>query len=379
MSQSITKALSKMLTAVFVFSVIASSLPVIAAESKNSIDDLKKIQNNIREKDPQKIQSEKLTKKNKDVQVSNQKDLDIEIDSSTKQIRVKNAKKGNTTIGIPNGEQLTDVQTIDNQVIFSNKNAKFDVVAEALDGGVRQVINIKDSSAPTEYDFPISLDVGEKIVVNEDGSAMVTTPLSEKEKAKREELVKTAPAGIIVPMYDAKFSVAKPWARDANGTELRTYYTVSGSNLRQTIETKDAVFPVVADPGYCSQYIVSNDYVLRNYYQNQYRWMYEVLPTYCGKASYAPTNWDEWNEVTQKDTSPSPLCDMRCYGTSTYWSLYNQYMCHSDWINLSNVVGIMPGTNQEYRDRYHLEAWRLDKVYWSFVANKCNGDPNTTN
>ncbi len=56
-----------MLTAVFVFSVIVASLPAMAAESKNSIDDLKKIQNNIREKDPQKIQSQKLAKKNKDV------------------------------------------------------------------------------------------------------------------------------------------------------------------------------------------------------------------------------------------------------------------------------------------------------------------------
>ena len=67
MSQTFTKVLSKLLTAVFVFSVIVASLPAMAAESKNSIDDLKKIQNNIREKDPQKIQSQKLAKKNKDV------------------------------------------------------------------------------------------------------------------------------------------------------------------------------------------------------------------------------------------------------------------------------------------------------------------------
>ncbi len=169
-----------MLTAVFVFSIIVASLPATAAESKNSIDDLKKIQNNIRDKDPQKIQSEKLTKKSKDVQVSNQKNLDIEIDSDNKQIRVNNKSKGNTTIGIPGSNLLTDVQTVDNQVIFSNKNAKFDVVAEAIGGGVRQVINIKDSSAPTEYDFPIFLAEGEKLILNEDGNAIITKPKTEQ-------------------------------------------------------------------------------------------------------------------------------------------------------------------------------------------------------
>ena len=93
MSQTFTKVLSKILTAVFVFSVIIASLPATAAESKNSIDDLKKIQNNIREKDPFKIKSQKIISKSKNVQVSNQSELSIEIDQVSKKINIINDKK----------------------------------------------------------------------------------------------------------------------------------------------------------------------------------------------------------------------------------------------------------------------------------------------
>ncbi len=381
MSQTFTKVLSKILTVIFTFSLLVNTLPINAAESKNSIDDLKKIQNNIREKDPQKIQSEKLIKKNKDVQVSNQKDLDVEIDSATKQIRVNKKTKGNTTIGIPGGNLLTDVQTIDNQVVFSNKNAKFDVVVEALDGGVRQVINLKDSSAPTEYDFPVSLEVGDKIVVNDDGSAMVTTPLSEKEKAKREELSKTAPAGVLIPTYDTKFVLAKPWAKDANGKELKTSYSVFGSNLRQTIETKDAAFPIVADPIWCGDvtYNVQFNYV--KIYDNRYDWSNQVLPTYCGRSYFltllgslnpltlaasplfAAQSWQAWSEVYNKTNNYGYYNGNWYYvwnKNSNYWGMYNQYICHL----------INPQTVSKYD--YNLEPWRSDPGLIGTYYNGCN-------
>ncbi len=49
----------------------------------------------------------------------------------------------------------------------------------------------------------------------------------------------------------AALSYAKietPWAVDATGATLSTSYTLAGSTLIQTVDTSNAVFPVVADP-----------------------------------------------------------------------------------------------------------------------------------
>lgn len=45
-------------------------------------------------------------------------------------------------------------------------------------------------------------------------------------------------------------SVAKPWAVDAQGKELRTWFEVHGTSLRQLVDTTGAVAPVVFDPTY---------------------------------------------------------------------------------------------------------------------------------
>jgi hypothetical protein len=39
-----------------------------------------------------------------------------------------------------------------------------------------------------------------------------------------------------------------PWALDANNRNLPTHYTVEGNSVVQTIDTRGAAYPVVADP-----------------------------------------------------------------------------------------------------------------------------------
>lgn len=46
------------------------------------------------------------------------------------------------------------------------------------------------------------------------------------------------------------FSVGEPWAIDATGAEVPTWYGVEGTALRQFVDTTDAVAPVVFDPTY---------------------------------------------------------------------------------------------------------------------------------
>jgi hypothetical protein len=377
MFNAVAKLLSTLTTILFSLSLVVQSIPTHAANTKNTQDDLKKIQKSIRDKDPNKLKSEKLTRKNKDVLVSKQENLEVEIDSGNKSTRINHKTKGNTTISIPNSNELTDIQTIDDQIIFSGQNAKFDVVVEALDGGMRQVINLKDSSAPTTYDFPVSLEAGEALVVTEDGSAMVTKPISTEEKTKRAELQKTAPEGITIPQYDAKTLIAKPWAKDAQGKDLKTYYTASGFTLKQTIDTTGAVFPIVADPIWCGDVTYNVQFNYRNMYGNVYKWSNQILPTYCGRAYFFSLiilgnplagiggqlfsfqSWLAWSEVYNKTNSYGYHNGVWYYvwnKSNNYWGMYNQYICHL----------INPRTVDKYD--YNLEPDRPDvgifRTYW---------------
>jgi hypothetical protein len=55
--------------------------------------------------------------------------------------------------------------------------------------------------------------------------------------------------GVRISVADEHVGViAPPWAVDAGGRRLPTHYTVDGDTLRQHVDTRSAVFPVVADP-----------------------------------------------------------------------------------------------------------------------------------
>ena len=52
----------------------------------------------------------------------------------------------------------------------------------------------------------------------------------------------------VVTSKGVMVEIAVPWAKDANGRSLPTFYTVTGNRLVQTVDTKGATFPVAADP-----------------------------------------------------------------------------------------------------------------------------------
>lgn len=355
MSQSFTKVFSKMLTVIFVLSLVATSLPVNAAESKNSIDDLKKIQNNIREKDPFKIKSQNLNKISNNILVSSQKlnneDLNLEIDSNLKKLSIKHSKKGITKIGFPESEKLTDIQTIDNQVIFSNKNTKFDIIVEAVDGGIRQFINIKDSSAPTFYDFPIELLPGENIIINEDGSARIESS----------ELYENSNLPV------TKVLIGKPWAKDNKGKDLETSYVLVSNNvLRQKINLSNASFPITADPIFCGDAIQNVSWLNKG----AGVWSASNNPTSCGAWNCNGGNNNScWNESYSKTSTCAQYSGSQCVnqpwnkqiGTNQYWSMYNQFICHADFA-------------KGFKTPWNIEPATPDKGYWGFANfwDKCN-------
>jgi len=90
------------------------------------------------------------------------------------------------------------------------------------------VITINDPSAPTSYDFNVNLPAGATLVSDDAGGYDVVTTTSSQ---------------VVVGGH---FNT--PWAKDANGKQLKTHYTLRGNTITQDIDTSGAEYPITADP-----------------------------------------------------------------------------------------------------------------------------------
>jgi hypothetical protein len=84
---------------------------------------------------------------------------------------------------------------------------------------------IQDTSAPSDFSFPITLPDGASIVPQDDGSYAIVdadgTPLA---------------------------MIGAPWARDANNAPVPVVFSVTGTTLNMHVDTAGAAFPITADP-----------------------------------------------------------------------------------------------------------------------------------
>jgi hypothetical protein len=133
------------------------------------------------------------------------------------------------TIGLPNASQGgKGAKNGKGVVAYSGRDGSANAVVPADNGGVQFLTVIESKKAPTKYDYPVTLPKGGKIVLLDGGAAAI--------------------------VYDAQnqplVAVAAPWAKDANGNDVRTYFTTNGQKLTQHVahKVKGVAYPVVADP-----------------------------------------------------------------------------------------------------------------------------------
>lgn len=335
--------ITKILIIFSILSFLIIGINTNAQNIKETNSKHKNLINNIAKKDPTKAITKKLLKdiKNKNKLNSNQNTLNIDIDTTTKQITLKRDKKQDFKINLTN-KQIPEIE--DGKLIYSDINTQ--TVIEPIDGGVRQVINIKSKDAPSSYTFPMQLEVGDYIKLNDNGSANV---LGSDNKSK--------------------IFILKPWAIDTNQKELKTWYTVSGSNLIQNIDFSNAVFPIIADPLWCGNVASSVQWSWRTYY-NSGSWSLTIKPTWCGIMMSGPTPWASWQEIYDRTPYHSAWPYPQAFATNTYWSMYNQYVCHTDWKAFKYLWDRKNPWDGSME--YNLEPWRSDRGYWGFKDNQCN-------
>lgn len=333
-----------LLSLIIVSTLLSFSIPSQAKNDEIKVNgkDKKEISKNLKkinDKKPDDLVSQKLSSVDDNSFNSAQENLTINLDLKTKKTKIIRPNKSDVEIGLPISNLYDSVDVVDDKAIYSGTNSKSEIIIEAVDGGIRQFINIKSADAPSFYDFPVTLLPGEVIKINENGSG-----------------------NILDQNGVSKLIIGKPWAKDANGVELKTTYSVIGSILRQQIDFTNAVFPIVADPIWCG---VTTSYV--SWINRDGMWSASNHQTGCGAwncgAMYAC-----WQESYDKTYYCAQFSGNQC--VTIPWnksnngqnnSMYNQFFCHANTI-----------AGAKYP--WNLEPSRADKGYWGFTNfwDKCN-------
>jgi hypothetical protein len=120
----------------------------------------------------------------------------------------------------------------------------------------------------------------------------------------------------------------------------------------------------------CDRYIDSIGWNYGEKYKDEtgkfvFLWSLTVIPSQCSKEKARnPTPWESWAEVVDK----APLCTEniagkgcnkiwdQVYNTSQYWSMYNQYVCHTDFASYQS------------KKEYNLEPNSIDVGYTALVS-----------
>ncbi|OGY85332.1 MAG: hypothetical protein A3F54_02880 [Candidatus Kerfeldbacteria bacterium RIFCSPHIGHO2_12_FULL_48_17] len=131
-------------------------------------------------------------------------------------------------IQLPNADEAKDASTVAPGVVaYAASNGSANAVQADDSGAVRMLTIIDNADAPTEYPYTVTVPDGGRVELTFEGGALIVDGEGQ-----------------------AIAVVETPWAKDAAGKELRTWFTTDGQVLMQHIEhtVEGVVYPVTADP-----------------------------------------------------------------------------------------------------------------------------------
>ena len=166
-------------------------------------------------------------------------------------------------------------------------------VVQPLDEGFR-ILNIsKNENSPTEFSYILNLPAGATAEMNM-GTVRVT---------RGDEILG---------------SIKEPWAVDASGKQIETYFTLEGNTLTQHVKiNSSANFPIISDPnwGYVATYALTTSHVV------SWERLHNCFNCYF-PVDGAPSKWPAFGQrlpltVTQLGIVSNMECTMNYILTST--------------------------------------------------------------
>ncbi|HEX6339922.1 MAG TPA: hypothetical protein VFZ92_02510 [Umezawaea sp.] len=181
------------------------------------------------------------------------------------QITLSTPTGASMAMSVPGAHEAENAVVVDGTTVYTETAAQTDIAVKPTSTGVQALITIDGPSAPTSFDFGVTVPEGGQIALQTDGGAVVLNAAGE-------------PAA----------TIATPWARDANGAAVPTRFELQGTTLRQVVEHgQNTAYPVVADPAW---FVVIGARMLFMVVVGQAtKWWYERNGYSC--TTYGPFWW----------------------------------------------------------------------------------------
>lgn len=145
--------------------------------------------------------------------------------------------------------KATGVKTRDGSILYNAESGNIDILVQILEDDIngiifssmRALLLIENVEAPKKYDFSFNLPDGCRLITSSKYAEMY---YPEDHDWIGENLV-----FIVDRDGNILSTIDEPWAKDANGSDVETFYEVHGNTLTQMIRfTASNAFPIIADP-----------------------------------------------------------------------------------------------------------------------------------
>lgn len=231
----------------------------------------------------------------------------------------------------------SSTKKINNVIVMENDSEDYFITTEVFDGGLRNCFIIDKKCK--EESFQVDLDL----------------PKGSYLEFSKDEYNNNKMDGSILIMKDEDTiigAIGIPWAKDADGNEIETYYEISGDKIIQHVKHlgNDVKYPVVADPVISfTSCFKSGKWITRNGVVSLSLKPNAMLRTSMITGSSSMRKYS-WNAVKSK------------FSSSKKWknttSMKNQYDCH--WYFAF------------YKNGFNLEPSRPTTSWANMIAKSCN-------
>lgn len=227
-------------------------------------------------------------------------------------------------IALPFADDAAQAEVLqDGVVAYDNGNGSVTAPVLKSDGSLQIVTVIDGPSAPSRYDYTLSIPVGGRIEALDNGALQLLDQ----------------GGGFIG-------GIAPAWATDADGNAVNTHYEVAGLTVTQVVEHSESdSYPIVADPYLGLQMVQSTAWTTRD---PRGRTLV-VTPTGWARAfggAYLAGVYG-WPEVESQQPSVRGNSQMQ-------W----QYICHQQFAF--------------FKSTWNLDTWVRRGSYLDSVSHSCN-------
>lgn len=231
--------------------------------------------------------------------------------------------------------------------IYSSSNDNTQLKSTQIEGGVQVLYTMSNSKSPNEFSLELMLSDDSELVVDENNQYYV-----------------------IDSNGDVEIYIGQPWAVDAIGDFVDTYYVVEENIIKQVIDYEGSNYPVQADPLFCTNTIDNGATTWDSDYSSQGGSL-KVVPTTCARIYLIGMYINPFQTLTVSLALNVPLiADMYSETVNDY--SYKTHITYNEDGILDQFVCHAYNPFTTVKSSWNLEPWRPNVSLWDTYTSLCN-------